>query len=233
MNELEQILAIRTIADSISANMEFDEGSAYLERLGITVHVSLGTTIVGDYRNALKAASDETLNKIAKQLELDLANITPTLPQNWLGVDGVKVFISHISKYKDIAQKLSESLAPYGLHCFVAHVDIEPTAEWLIEIQRALDTMDVFITVNTDGFDESFWCQQEVGYAFARKQKVLPIKFSQDPIGFLAKFQALDRGRKDAVTLASDIFDLLSKDDAIRDLLPRRQFSDDDDVIPF
>lgn len=233
MNELEQILAIRTIADSISANMEFDEGSAYLERLGITVHDEPDTTIVGEYRYALKAASDETLKKIANQLELDFANIAPTLPQIWLGVDGVKAFISHISKHKDIAQKLSESLAPHGIHCFVAHVDIEPTAEWLIEIQRALDTMDVFITVNTDGFNTSFWCQQEVGYAFARRRKVIPIKFDQDPSGFLAKFQALDRSRKDAVTVARDIIDLLLKDDAIKSLLPQWHLADIDEDIPF
>ena len=138
-----------------------------------------------------------------------------------------------MSEHKGIAQKLSESLAPYGLHCFVAHTDIEPTAEWLIEIQRALDTMDVFITVNTDGFDKGFWCRQEVGCAFARKRKVVPIKFGQDPSGFLAEFQALDRGRKDAVTLAREIIDLLRKGDATKGLFPQRQFPDTDDDIPF
>src|SRR5437763_5149534 len=39
-------------------------------------------------------------------------------------------------------------------------------------------------------FHESKWCDQEVGFALARRVPVLPLNFGINPYGFMAKFQA-------------------------------------------
>ena len=41
-------------------------------------------------------------------------------------------------------------------------------------------------------FHKSAWTDQEVGYALARNIPILPLKFGQDPYGFIGRFQALN-----------------------------------------
>src|ERR1700719_39351 len=86
-----------------------------------------------------------TILAIADDLESTIpgANIAALrAPHNWPDDTKFRLFISHISEVRDKATRLRDCLAPYYISGFVAHQDIRPTAEWQIEIERALRTMD-------------------------------------------------------------------------------------------
>ena len=100
----------------------------------------------------------------------------------------------------------------YGIVGFVAHEDIHPTLEWQIEIERALQAMDAFIAVHTPGFSQSFWTQQEIGFAVGRGTMIISFRMGEDPTGFISKQQALARRDRTAEQVAKEINDLLCAD---------------------
>jgi len=51
--------------------------------------------------------------------------------------------------------------------------------------------MDAFVALLTEGFHESDWTDQEVGYALGRSVPLIAVKLGKDPYGFIGKFQAL------------------------------------------
>ncbi len=82
----------------------------------------------------------------------------------------------------------------WGVDTFVAHDDIEPTREWQDAIEAALRTCDALCALMTSDFIESKWCDQEVGFAIARRKLVVAVKLGTDPYGFIAKYQAVISG---------------------------------------
>ena len=91
-------------------------------------------------------------------------------------------------------RKLRDSLDRYGVSCFVAHEDIEPTKEWQDEIEGALFSMDALVALLTERFSESCWTDQEIGIAYGRGVPVVPVRLGTDPYGFIGKYQALAGG---------------------------------------
>ena len=131
-----------------------------------------------------------------------------------------RLFISHLTKDKVAISNLKKCLARYGIDCFVAHEDIEPSKEWIKEIKKALRSADALCAVFSPGFCESKWCDQEVGTALGRRIPVISIKKGADPHGFLSEFQAI-RPRKYANEIAEDLFNTLcSIDNANARLFP-------------
>lgn len=114
----------------------------------------------------------------------------PVANRIW-GKVGFRLFLSHKTEVKKETSALKEQLKKYGISSFVAHVDIEPTKEWLEEIENALHTMDSFVAILTDDFHDSLWTDQEVGFAFGRGVPIISLKLGKDPYGFIGKFQAL------------------------------------------
>src|SRR5215469_6173452 len=113
----------------------------------------------------------DTIIKIAEDLGLDSFHSSHGISspsQNWVDTTRFRLFISHIAKNKDKATRLRHCLVPYEISGFVAHEDINATLEWQLEIERALYTMDAFLATHTKGFKDSYWAQQEVGFALGR-----------------------------------------------------------------
>lgn len=119
-----------------------------------------------------------------------------------------RMFISHVSLHKQSAANLKLALADYGISGFVAHEDIEPTTEWQEEIIAALRSMDALCAILTKEFNESKWCDQEVGFGLGRNVLCIPIKHGIDPYGILGKYQGA-KAAKDARDVAKQIFKLL------------------------
>jgi len=117
------------------------------------------------------------------------------------GVGGLKVFLSHKTEYKVATTALKESLKVFGISCFVAHEDIEPTSEWQNEIERALFSMDILVALLTKEFHESNWTDQELGIAVGRQIPVVSVRLGRDPYGFIGKYQAVKGGE----SLPSDL----------------------------
>jgi hypothetical protein len=217
MNITARLDLLEQIGAALQAKYTFNDLDAFFAALKIPTvsHETFGSKRVFA-KEILKAAPDETLFRIAEELGLPLhptqgAPLAP--PRNWKNTTQFRIFISHISKDKDKATRLKDSLEPYGISGFVAHEDIHPTAEWQIEIERALYAMDAFIAIHTKGFSASFWTQQEIGFAVARGVKIISFEMGEVPTGFISKRQALPHRRRLAEEIAKEIDALLSDDE--------------------
>lgn len=129
-----------------------------------------------------------------KESGLLLTGTRPVLPEAvsriW-GDEGYRVFLSHKSEVKKETAALKNGLNLFGVSAFVAHEDIQPTKEWQDEIESALFSMDAFVALMTENFNDSPWTDQEVGVAFGRGIPIISVKLGKDPYGFIGKFQAL------------------------------------------
>lgn len=110
----------------------------------------------------------------------------------------VRVFLSHKSKFMKETAMLKEELAFYGASCIVAHKDIEPTKLWQDEIENALHSMDILVALMTDGFQDSNWTDQEIGFAMGRKKRIISVRMGTDPYGFIGKYQGVASNWEDA-----------------------------------
>lgn len=71
--------------------------------------------------------------------------VPPEVEKRIWGEGGFRVFLSHKKEIKSETADLKKRLEFYGMSCFVAHEDIEPTLEWQDEIENALSSMDVLV----------------------------------------------------------------------------------------
>lgn len=122
-----------------------------------------------------------------------------------------RLFLSHVSSFKNETSKLAENLAEYGVTGFVAHQDIEPTKEWERELRLALMTCDALACLLTEEFSASKWTDQEVGFAACRGVLVIPIRLGQDPYGFMARYQGYSGVGKASADLARAMVEILAK----------------------
>ena len=137
-------------------------------------------------------------------------------PSSYWKVGYYKVFISHVSKYKESASNLKLMLEPYGISAFVAHEDIKPSKEWEVEIEKALFSMNALCAILTPDFCESSWCDQECGYAFGRNVLTIPIEKGQLPYGMFGKIQAIKSEGKNAQQIAERVFEAIVDNDKSR-----------------
>lgn len=117
----------------------------------------------------------------------------------------LRVFLSHLAKEQVFAQELQQALKWYGISGFVAHNDIQPTAEWEEEIRIALSTCDSLVALLHPDFHLSDWTDQEIGFAMGRSVPVFAVSFDHEPYGFIQRFQAFKA--KSSGALARDLFD--------------------------
>jgi len=122
-----------------------------------------------------------------------------------------KLFISHLAKYKKTASDLQKMLLIYGISGFVAHEDIAPSKEWQEEIEKALHTMDALTAILMEGFKESNWCDQEIGFAVGKDVLIIPIRKELDPYGFIGKYQAIKGYDTTVQEVAKLIFETIIK----------------------
>jgi len=107
------------------------------------------------------------------------------------GNEKIRIFLSHKSEVMKETGKLKKELSFYGVSCFVAHKDIEPTRLWQDEIENALYSMDILVAIMTDDFKNSNWTDQEIGFAMGRKKPIISLRMGTDPYGFIGKYQGI------------------------------------------
>ena len=238
MKVIEKIKLLKSIANILTEKFDLKFIDIFLNNFEVGVefnpeeyNINLTEYIIERLGNS----SVSELKKIADELEINTKNIIMSPPKNWEKTSSVKAFISHISETKDLAKRTKDVLMPYNIDCFVAHEDIKPSKEWQEEIKKALDTMDFFISIHTKGFSKKIWCQQEVGYAVARNVEIIPIKFDEDPEGFIGKIQALNRYERKAEDIAKDILNILKDSEKTNNLYISKiqEYEPLDDDLPF
>lgn len=120
-----------------------------------------------------------------------------------------KLFISHISSDKEAISKVKGNLIDFGVDAFVAHQDIEPTKEWITEIEIALDSCDALAAFLTSNYHKSLWTDQEVGYCIKRRILIIPVRLGMDPYGFMGKYQELTATYKTSEQISKEMFMIL------------------------
>jgi hypothetical protein len=106
----------------------------------------------------------------------------------------MKIFISYSQNDKVLAGELKRQFEAYGIDCFVAHDDIVSGSEWEREIRANLESADYFMPIYTADLIQSYWCQQECGFAVARDKKIIcliPDTNGVDPVGFCSRYQGI------------------------------------------
>ena len=155
----------------------------------------------------IRNSGDENLSDLHSYLVGD-ADDSPTDDQTW-GQGQLKLFVSHLAVHQDFIGQVSYHLSFDGVSAFVAHTSIEPSQEWESVIVTALRSCDAMVIFLHKGFHESNWCDQEVGFALARRIPVLAIAMGAMPYGFMSKFQAMKAVRTPAPKIALQITDWL------------------------
>lgn len=146
----------------------------------------------------MQRADDRDWRRESGLLNIQNRIISPDTTTRIWGDAKFRLFLSHKTEVKEKAAELKLFLEAYGVSCFVAHEDIHPTKQWQDEIEAALSTMDGFAALMTEGFHESPWTDQEVGFAVGRGVPIIAIRMGRDPYGFIGKFQALSCAWGDA-----------------------------------
>lgn len=103
--------------------------------------------------------------------------------------DLVRVFLSHSAVHKQFAGEVAQHLREVGVYGFVAHDTMTVSLPWQDQIEDALRTAEVLVALIHPEFNDSAWCQQEIGWALGRGIPVFCIRIGRDPQGFAGRTQ--------------------------------------------
>jgi hypothetical protein len=214
MQVLERIELIDKIGRELQSRMTYGDIDVYLGAYGIeTKNIQPSSNSKWVYVKELLAKSDENLIlSIAEELEINhnFSDVVPKEATFWKA-GHFKLFLSHLASFKSNTAKLQQVLRKYAISSFVAHEDIEPSKEWQTEIESALHTMDAMVAILMDGFKESNWCDQEVGFAVGKNVLIIPVRKGIDPYGFIGKYQGIQAKDKNIGQVAEEIFQTIVK----------------------
>jgi hypothetical protein len=166
-----------------------------------------------------KDADDDTVTGLAEHCGIPVEHgiVQPNVQAAFWKPDYFRLFLSHLAAHRKFAGELQQALEVYGIASFVAHKDIDPTAEWQNEIELALSTCDALLALLHPGFDDSNWTDQEIGFVMGRAMPVFSVTLGQTPYGFIGKTQAFNGTGKTHLALAGEIFDALRKNKQTQD----------------
>ena len=161
----------------------------------------VNTTIDDEYICKVLIGKEKTVHpewRLNSGLLIDRTHPISKTTQNRIWKDEMfRLFISHKSEEKENVSLLKKELSHFGIDCFVAHEDIEPTREWAEEIESALFSMDACVAIMTEKYHDSTWTDHEIGCAYGRNVPVIPVRMGTDPYGLIARFQAISSNWKD------------------------------------
>ncbi|HEX3445069.1 MAG TPA: TIR domain-containing protein [Chthoniobacterales bacterium] len=100
-----------------------------------------------------------------------------------------KVFISHASKDKPIADAICEQLESEGIKCWIAPRDVEAGSDWTEGIIRGIGSCRVFVLVFSESANVSEHVRREVAKAFSLGLAVIPFRTEEvNPSSSLSYF---------------------------------------------
>lgn len=206
----ERVDIIKRVASQLATNDDWPVIHLTLEQFGFAA----GVIRQGDKLSyAIHCLED---GKDSKLIDIDEYLMGNGLPGNapWERKE-FRLFLTHVAKRKKEAHNLKDSLCDLGVEAFVAHDDIQAGEEWQAAIRVALRTSDALAGLLHEGFRESPWCDQEVGFALGRGIPALPIQCDRDitPYGFIGSLQAVPQSSKNGMeNVAIDLVLALLKD---------------------
>lgn len=217
MRKIDKFSLIDRIGRELQSRMSYSDIDVYLKGFGIDANAKAGGESFGSKwvysKEVLADEADDIILSIADELEIEHQYASPKRAdlsdsKFWIP-NHFRLFLTHLSFFKAQTSKLQKTLRNYGISGFVAHEDIEPTKEWLSEIEKALFSMNALAAILMPGFHESNWTDHEVGVAVGRDVLVIPLRRGLDPYGFIGKYQGLQVKDKTVGQVASAIFNVI------------------------
>jgi hypothetical protein len=103
----------------------------------------------------------------------------------------MRAFLSYQTADKVIAGDIKKILDRLNVESFLAHEDVEVSAEWRLAIIQELMVTDLFIPILSKNYYSSIWCKQELGMAAYRGIAIVPLSIDGSiPEGFIAHVQS-------------------------------------------
>jgi TolB-like protein/Tfp pilus assembly protein PilF len=100
-----------------------------------------------------------------------------------------KVFISHSSKDKAIADQICQRLESDGIKCWIAPRDLKPGSDWTEGIIQGINSCRLFVLVFSASANSSEHVRREVATAFSLGLAVIPFRTENiNPSGSLGYF---------------------------------------------
>lgn len=103
------------------------------------------------------------------------------------------VFFSYAHADRAIAAEAAKFFRDLSIDTFMAHEDINVSAQWVDTILEQLAAADIFLAILTQRYLSSIYCIQESGIAVARRHEltIMPLRIDDTlPPGFMSHFQA-------------------------------------------
>lgn len=170
----------------------------------------------GEFARIVGDAADETLRDVyATVLNIEPGEVAAAVAvpdDHGLWNEGhLRVFLSHSALHKDFVGEVARELAVVGVHGFVAHDTMEIEKPWQSQIEVALRTAEAFVGLVHPPFNDSAWCQQEVGWVKGRGLPELFIRIGANPVGFAGSTQWPSGYDRSAGEIANEIVSWLER----------------------
>lgn len=220
MDRTDRVRLIREIARS-AESLNWQEQDLLLREFGLPYDPGSEQDRFGYLLDHLSGGDDADLAELHRHLfteryqQQEVPQLQPAVegdlsapPGRW-PPNAFRLFMSHVSADKETMADLKRHLESWGVCGFVAHSDIEPTKEWIEEIELALASCDALMAYLSPTFSDSRWCDQEVGYCVGRRVLIIPVRSGLDPYGFIGRYQAVQGGGVSGYALAERLIEVL------------------------
>lgn len=124
-----------------------------------------------------------------------------------------RLFLSHSSTDKEFGANLKENLERVRIDAFIAHETIEPDLPWQQEIKLGLASCHALMFIATDASNQSWWCQQEIGWALGRGILVTSYMLEKEPVGFANGLQGWKVPKHDLLKIREKLLTKFAKED--------------------
>ncbi len=124
-----------------------------------------------------------------------------------------RLFLSHSSTDKEFGAELKENLERVRIDVFIAHETVEPELPWQQEIKLGLATCHALMFIATEASNQSWWCQQEIGWAFGRGILVTSYMLEKEPVGFANSLQGWKVPKHDPLKIREKLLTKFAKED--------------------
>ena len=115
-------------------------------------------------------------------------------------VAGMRVFISHASEDRSVAESIVGALEAAAMPCWIAPRDIVPGADWSEEIIKWLDESGLVVVVLSEHSLASKQVRREVSRASSRDLPIIPFRLADVRLTDSLEFFLESRHRLDAFT---------------------------------
>ncbi|MHB0927381.1 MAG: hypothetical protein ACYC3W_00420 [Candidatus Nanopelagicales bacterium] len=188
MGRSERIVIIQALREALGLMRREDEDLIF-QTFGIGSRPTSGWGEIPSITAWLSEyASDEQLLEVADHLRLPYDQV-PVSVGSTEQATTLQLFASHLSLHRSLVGQVAALLSAMRIDLFVAHDSIPMDAAWEADIAKSLGTCHGAVAFIHEGFHNSHYCMQEIGWLLGRGIPVARLLLGDTPRGLLAALQ--------------------------------------------